>query len=261
MSILFAISVISTIVYNKVRYPHIVSHYDTIQTYDDIPVTNDRLLNFSAGAGYWTYYIGIGKFIQENYNLDNTDFIGTSAGSLICTALAYKIPFSTIVKYSMIHLDRCSANPMGIFGYWNISYTISIISCFNEVNIRPKRLNLYNGASKLTRFGFKKQYIDSGLSMDTLITSSAISCWIPFITAPIFQPLLSIHGTLYGDGFWTGRDNPVHKKHLIIYPNKFRRLPFYTYWLWLGRDYNTRMIDQGYEDAKQNRHVFDEFFS
>lgn len=261
MSCLFAVTILSTILYNKIQYPPINTKYDTIKIYDDIPVSNDRLLNFTAGAGYWTYYLGIAKFIQENYKLDTTDMIGTSAGSLVCTTLAYKIPIELVLKYALAHLERCNENTLGVLGYWNIGYKKAITSCYAELNITTTVPNMYSGVSRLTKYGFKKQYMDGGSDIDTLMTSLVASCWIPFITAPLFQPLIYIQDALYGDGFWTGRDTSHHKKCLVVYPNKFRRYPLYTYWLWTGRDYNIRMFNQGYEDAKQNRRILDDFFS
>jgi hypothetical protein len=261
MSSWFVVSVLSTLIYNKVKYPPITPSSESITLYDDIPVTRDRLLNFSAGAGYWTYYIGIAKFIQENYDLDTTDLIGTSAGSLVCTALAYKIPIPLIFNYALVHLERCRENALGVIGYWNIGYKQAITECYAELNITSTQYNMYSGVSRLTRYGFKKQYMDGGATIDTLVTSLVASCWISFVTAPLFQPLIYVKDAYYGDGFWTGRDKSKHKKHLVIYPNRFRRLPLYTYWLWMGRDYNISMFSLGYEDAKKHRQLFDEFFA
>jgi hypothetical protein len=261
MTSLFAVSILSTMLYNKLKYPSIIAQFDTIQIYDEIPVSNDRLLNFSAGAGYWIYYLGIAKFIQENYNLDTTDFIGTSAGAFVCSILAHNTPISFVLKQSLMQLERYSANIMGVIFSWNIGYKQTLTNCYNELNVTSIRPNMYSGVSRLTAYGFKKQYIDGGTNIDTLSTSLVASCWIPFITAPLFQPFIYIKDGFYVDGFWTGRDKSKHKKHLIIYPGKFSRFPIYAYWLWLGQDYNIRMFNSGYEDAKQNRHVFDEFFA
>ena len=73
-NILFCISIFATIVVNKIKYPALPYKENNIKIYDYIPVKNKRLLNFSSGAGYWMYYLGIVKFIQQEYSLENIDF-------------------------------------------------------------------------------------------------------------------------------------------------------------------------------------------
>ena len=38
---------------------------------------------FGGGGGYFTYYLGIACYLQENYDLSNITFGGVSAGSII----------------------------------------------------------------------------------------------------------------------------------------------------------------------------------
>jgi hypothetical protein len=255
-NILFVISMFTTILWNKMKYPALPFQENNIQVYDTIPVKSKRLLNFSAGSGYWIYYLGIVKFIQEEYSLENTDFVGTSAGAFSSAVLATKSPIDDVFCYAIQHLERCNQNLFGVFGYWNISYHEAILVCCNRLNV-----NLYNncffGVSKLTSLGFKKQYFDCGTTHNDIAISLLSSCWIPFVTAPFFQPLWNF----YGDGFWTGKDLIKHDKQLIIYPNKLERLPLSTYWLWLGKDYNTKLFELGYTHARKHRKIFDEFFA
>jgi hypothetical protein len=248
-------------VWYRFRNPLITPCCETIQTYNHIPVRNKRLLNFSAGAGYWIYYLGIAKFIQQNYDLSETDFVGTSAGAFMSSLLSQNVKIDTIFKEALQHLERCRQNTLGVFGYWNISYSQAIIDGCRKLDVCPTRNHCnYIGVSRLTVFGFKKQYLDAGLSPESLATSLMVSCWIPFLTAPLLQPLINIQNALYGDGFWTGRDKTKHERHLIIHPNKFRILPLSTYWLWTDEAYNIRMFHLGYDDAKANRQLFDDFF-
>lgn len=255
-NILFCISIFATIVANKIKYPALPYKENNIKIYDIIPVKNKRLLNFSAGSGYWMYYLGIVKFIQQEYSLDNTDFVGTSAGAFCSSILATKAPIDDIIDYSIQHTERCSQNIWGVLGYWNISYYKAIVESCHNLNLKLHN-NCYFGVSKLTLFGFKKQYFNTGTNHTDLAMALCTSCWIPFITAPFFQPLWNF----YGDGFWTGKDIIKHEKHLTIYPNKFERLPLYTYWLWLGKDYNTKLFYLGYEHAYKHRKIFDDFFA
>jgi len=256
MSVLFAFSMIATILMNQ---PTIQPVHSSIRVFDAIPRSNRLLINFSAGCGYWTYYLGIAKFIQDNYDLDEVDFVGTSAGAFPSSLLSFRVPIGDIFCLLHQHLDRCRTKVFGVFGYWNISYRRAILDLCRHFDVKPRRNN-YIGVSILTPTGFRKLYFDCGASHETVATSIIASCWIPIITAPVIQPLLRIGNYYYGDGFWSGKDKSNHEKQLVIYPNCFGRLPLYTYWLWLGENYHMKMFNSGYEDAAKNRHVFDEFF-
>jgi hypothetical protein len=258
MSVLFALSIALTFLVNQ---PTIQPTYSSIRTFDAIPRTHNRLLNFSSGAGYWVYYLGIAKFIQETYDLDDTDFVGTSAGSFVSVLLANRIPIDIIFhQFALEHIRRCQNNPFGVFGYWNISYAQAILDGCLHFHLQPTRNFAYVGVSRWSRTHFVKLYLDSGLSHETVATTLICSCWIPFITAPFLQPLFRIGNHWYGDGFWTGNDISTHSKHLVIHPNRFERLPLTTYWLWLDPDYNIRLYNLGYQHARIHRQVLDEFF-
>ena len=43
---------------------------------------------FTSGGGYWTYYLGVAAYIQENYNLESCEFAGVSAGGMAAYILA-----------------------------------------------------------------------------------------------------------------------------------------------------------------------------
>jgi len=259
MSILFAVSVALTIIINQ---PTIQPVHSSIRTFDAIPRTHDRLLNFSSGAGYWVYYLGVAKFIQETYDLENTDFVGTSAGSFASVLLANRIPIDTIFhKFALEHLRQCRNNLFGVFGYWNISYARAILDGSRHFDLQPTRNFAYVGVSRWSRTHFRKLYLDCGLSHETVATTLVCSCWIPFLTAPLLQPLIRLGNHWYGDGFWTGNDRSTHHKHLVIHPTRFERLSFTTYWLWLDHEYNIRLYNLGYQHARKHRRVLDDFFS
>lgn len=247
---------------NKLKYPVIVADCDKIQIYNRIPTTkNKKIMNFSAGAGHWIYFLGVTKFIQEEkYDITNTDFVGTSAGAFASAVCAYNTPHDIIFEQALLHLERCRNNWFGCFGYWNTSYRKAVLDSCDQLQTVKPITNIFIGVSKLTLHGFQKQYFDGGLTPNEFATALQTSCWIPFVTAPIFQPLFCVCNALYCDGFWTGKDDAPHAKQLVISPNKLEWLPLYTYWLWLGNDYNTMLYKLGYEHAKKHRKLFDEFF-
>ncbi len=260
---MYLVSIISTIIINKIKFPAIIAKPDSIQIYERIPTTkNDKLLNFSAGAGYWIYYLGIVKFIQEEkYDLTDTDFVGTSAGAFACSACAFNVPADIMLQQSLLHIKRCRDNWLDYNSNWMVSTRIVVLDTLKQSLTTKPTANQYIGVSKLTMNGFQKRYFGGKLTPDALATALQTSSWLPFITSPLFQPSLYVCDAPYCDGFLTGKDKAPHAKQLVICPNKLERLPLYTYWLWLGHDYNTMLYNKGYEHAKKHRKLFDDFFT
>ena len=53
---------------------------------------------FHGGAGSFPYYLGIARYLQENYDLSDVSFAGCSAGCFPAIALAAKICDGTFYK-------------------------------------------------------------------------------------------------------------------------------------------------------------------
>lgn len=51
---------------------------------------------FKGAGGYIAWYIGYAKFLQDNVDLSNASFAGTSAGSIIAVFLASEIPIQDV---------------------------------------------------------------------------------------------------------------------------------------------------------------------
>jgi len=55
-----------------------------------------RCYVFKGAGGYIAWYIGYAKYLQDNVDLSNASFAGTSAGSIIATFLASEIPIHDV---------------------------------------------------------------------------------------------------------------------------------------------------------------------
>jgi hypothetical protein len=253
--LLFVSSVVISILYNKWKhYPEIVCSSTLL---DELP-SDKQIVVFGAGGGYWPYYLGIAKFIQETYDISEINFVGVSAGTICCLGLVNKAPIDNVFAVCLEHIRFLNQHMTGLFGRWCLSCRYLSIQCMQDHNcvIRDNR-RLFSAVSQITRKGLRKRYFNCGDTYEDIIESTITSYWIPFITAPFFQPVRKINGDWFIDGYLSGRD--AEKKSLIIYPTIFERLPLSVYWLWFDRNYNIDLYKLGYEHAKKYRCKLDTF--
>jgi len=251
--LLFFASIIITIVYNKFEYLH--SHEDHCNTISELPLDKPTIV-FSAGGGYWPYYLGVGKYIKEHYNLSDVNLVGTSAGGLSALSLSQPVAIDSVIINSMAVVDEISQKSLGIFSLkWSNLYKKNILIGLNGKYRKTDKL--FIAVSRLAWFRFEKRYFLADSNTADAIADAAIaSSWIPFITAPFFQPFFRIGGSYYIDGYWSGKDKINKNNCIIIYPRIFEKLPLIWYWLWLGHDYNMKLYQLGYEHASQNPNTF-----
>lgn len=250
--LLFLTSIIITIVYNK--FEIIKSDEDPCSTIATLPL-DKRMIVFSAGGGYWPYYLGVAKYIKEKYDLSNVNLVGTSAGALAALALSQQVPFDDVMQNSLSVTDEISKYILGVFSLqWSFIYKKTILI---DLNNRYKRTNnVFIAASKLKWCKLTKQYFITDSNVTAIADAAIVSSWLPWITAPLFQPLFRIGGSYYLDGVFTGKDIVNKQNTIIIHPRTFTKMPFSGHWLWLGREYNLKLYQLGYEHASQNTDAF-----
>jgi hypothetical protein len=256
----FICSALSYIALVKINNPRIVCTDDVPQIIDDLP-SNAKIVNFTAGGGYWSYYYGIARFIQDNYKLTDISFLGTSAGTGPISGLLHEIPIDDMFEETnnmISNLNRCW---FGVFSHQMlIDYQILgnlFLDKFKLDNSINNRLFVGVSTPNLT-----KKYFTNFSNTKSIIDSFIISTWIPFIIAPTFQPFCKYGDEFYLDGVMSGKDK--HNNMLIIKPNMWRTYSKYSgainHWLWLDPKHNRSMYYKGYQDAKNNRKTFDDFF-
>ena len=77
---------------------------------DKLP-TDKPMIVFGAGAGYWAYYLGIAKFIQDTYKTNTINFLGVSAGTISCLGLANQIPIDDVFDVCLEHIRLLDLHP------------------------------------------------------------------------------------------------------------------------------------------------------
>jgi hypothetical protein len=251
---LFIGSIMYTIVYNKVKYNRITAYDECFDTVDTIPVTN-KVIIFGAGGGYWPYYLGVAKFIKENYDLSNVTVVGTSAGALAALSLSQQVEVDCTMDNALKLTSRLSTYMLGIFSCnWNFFYRDLIID--NLPDTISTDIPTFIAVSRISWYGLQKKYFKCGTNGFAIADAAITSCWLPFLTAPFFQPLYQIGSNWFVDGYWSGKDKCDRANTIVIYPNTFARLPLSTYWLWLDSEYNKQLYKLGYTHASEKRNVF-----
>ena len=107
---LFVSSIMMSVLYNKfVHYP---DNSISCVVLDELPC-DKPIVVFGSGAGYWSYYLGIAKFMQETYKVDDINFLGVSAGTISCLGLVNKVPIDIVFMYCIEHIRLLNQNTFG----------------------------------------------------------------------------------------------------------------------------------------------------
>ena len=259
----FFISTLLYVVYMKSFDPMLDYADNDCELVDTIP-GDVKLINFTAGGGNWLYQMGIAKFIQEHYDLQNMNVLGTSSGTVAAICLANNINIDFAMNESLVNAVN-EWKKASCFGSVNYLCPISITAMQNYFSSLTDKSNhnnrLFLTVSQLNWFGLRKKYLTGG-SLNSAAVGCFASAWIPFVTSPFFTPFVTINGRYYVDGYLSGfRDKVERKNMLVINPNIFKKRPLYKYWVWLDQDYNKREYREGYSDSFDNKKKFDFFFN
>lgn len=236
-------------------------------------------LFFGGGAGFFSYYIGISKFIIETYNLDNVLFAGVSAGSLAAIYLCLGRTNDTNFLNDVIHegLDdlrhKNSSNGLffkdGVIGPEGIKIlkkkltkAIQESNKFQEIQNKCTII-----ATRLDGINPVTEYIKNWNSIHELVDCITASCWVPLVFGNIST---KFRGSNYIDG---GVPFLFNKEKMNDEENDWIKIDLYTFnrfqenalqsALNLGAlcfsandIFTTHLIDMGYNDAKKHPEIF-----
>jgi len=255
--------------------------------YKDPPIPKDAIVvNWGVGGGLWPYYLGIARYIQEHYDLENCVFVGHSAGVEPSYWLSMEINIDLVWEYYYIdfleHVGGCHTK-----GLWNWTYYcnkchMKFINDMKMNDYNPDRLlkllneRCFVAVSELAwNWGvwstLRPVYLGSYTSHQSAIKCMLASYHIPFLTAPIMAPfqmikVLSnttkkIYLSKFIDPWLSERDHGKNNKHpegktLNIWPNKWRKFPVSSSWVWSNIDYNRKLYKLGYDDARSHEECF-----
>jgi hypothetical protein len=256
----------------------------TVYKYPPIP-KDAIVVNWGVGGGLWPYYIGIARYIQEHYDLNNCVFIGHSAGVEPAYWLAMGISIDIVWEFYLDfleHIDGCHTKALWNWTYFCNKCHMKFINNMKMYDDNPDQLlNLLNercfiAASELAwNWGvwptLRPVYLGSYTSHQSAIKCMVASYHIPFLTAPMFRPFQAIkvlssttkkiYLSKFIDPWLSQRGNGKNYKHpegkmLNIWPRKWRNFPESASWVWSNIDYNKSLYKLGYNDAHSHQECF-----
>lgn len=223
---------------------------------------------FGGGGGYVTYYMGIAKYLQENYDLTNTQFIGSSAG--IVPAFLLSIDYNIDDAFNNWFIPWMNEAKTG--GYFLHNNIISR-DFFNSM--KPIFYKLFNKDTYfdriknnklsicLTDITLKKKLINNWDNTDDLFECMCVSCSLPFVFDN--KATTNYKGNEYFDGSFVDREYLTNDSDVYINLTTFRdTLKDWQCVLSAGllmlnladSKFSRYYYDEGYENAKNNKSYF-----
>lgn len=237
---------------------------------------------FHGGAGSFPYYLGIARYLQENYDLSDVSFAGCSAGCFPAIALAAKICDGTFYKRVLLpsvkDIQKTNKRNGLMFkdamlgsdwiNHLKKYVKIAVIESgnFDIINQKCSLLVTNVSVDKV-----ESKFIRGWNSADDLIECCITSAWIPVIFGGIFKEFRKgdcVDGGI-GNIFSNKMNNPDYNHNwLHIDLGTFGRFQndifttlhnFISLTFSANEDYVLNLMKQGYTDAKNNQGYFKNF--
>lgn len=217
---------------------------------------------FQGCGGLYNYILGITKYIQQNYILpEDTIFTGVSAGTfpMILLALDKDIDHAW-ENWNIPLLAAVKAYKTGSLFNWNKvckkhSYDYlpddAHLLLKNKCHISVSRVN------SLIKYKFDNEIISEWSSKDDFLNCLVASGFVPLFDTKFSFKFRDNH---YIDGSLTDGEPQIIPKYqkatLVIQYNMFRTFPKRYMWCSTNVEWVTKLFELGYQDAKDNDHVF-----
>jgi len=219
--------------------------------------TNIKKYLYLAPGGFtMPYTLGISQFIKENYNLNNINFIGASAGSWTSIYLASDMYLSDnlINDYSKLFEDK------GVIYKWHnicpflISEMPKYINDFSFIDEKKIKISLsqYDNKSIVNRI------TDDYNNINELFNLCVLSSYIPVLSGlniPKKNNLITF------DGYFSNPNFNKNDENLLIISNEmFNRKFAFSDVIGKNKINIKELIFLGYYDSMINKESFDLFF-
>tara|TARA_A100001015_G_scaffold26260_1_gene29474 strand:- start:3721 stop:4794 length:1074 start_codon:yes stop_codon:yes gene_type:complete len=229
---------------------------------------NKKLITITPGGLKGFYVLGICTFIKESYSLDNYIFSGASAGSWNSLIMSYKYKDHKLID-SIFDIEFDKAN--SIFEV-ELMIKNKILKDFSNNDFFLDRI--YIGSTIVDNYKFKSIVYSNFDSLSDAIDCCIGSSHIPLIsgkTVYIYRNKFTLDGG-FSLFFNQSPYLPTKIPSLIINPNLFKNIEeesldlcdlYKGYYdsLDIKKIVNAKkMFDDGYENAKNNKHHLDQIF-
>lgn len=155
-------------------------------------------ISFSHTGGHFSYQLGIAKYLQQKFKLDNFKYAGVSGGSQCALCLALNISVDYYFQNFVLKTFDSKYNS----NYHELQYiskkNIKFIS--KKYNLKLLDNKLYIGTTKIYPYWHSITFNKWGGDFDNLFSCICATQYIPFIFGNIF---FTIHNQKYIDGAFT----------------------------------------------------------
>ena len=220
-------------------------------------------LVFGGCGGLYNYYLGFAAVLQEKFDLSNTIFTGSSAGSFP----AYYLAANKNIRQSFHDINipllkEVNQYKLGAFGVWNRIVKQHMAKHITKKDHKQVANKLGISASKWSSvFCFDNEIIyhwkNKDELMDTLMASAFVPCF------DIGKLSYKIKDTCYVDGSLTNGcpilDNTI--PYFYMHVNKWRTFSYYEMWCWSNPKWAKQMFELGENDANRNIQELEMYFT
>lgn len=214
-----------------------------------------KFLYLAPGGFTMPYTLGISQFIKENYNLNNINFIGASAGSWTSIYLASDMYLSDhlINDYCKLFEDK------GIIYKWHnicpflISEMPKYINDFSFIDEKKIKISL----SQYDNKSIVNKITDDYNNINELFNLCVLSSYIPVLSGfniPKKNNLITF------DGYFSNPNLNEDENLLIINNEMFNRKFSFSDVIGKNKINIKELIFLGYYDSMINKECFDLFF-
>ena len=225
---------------------------------------NDKLIGISFGptGGLFAYSLGISKYLQEKFILNNLIFAGISGGVQSCIILSLDIPVDIAFNNWLIPLVKEIEGNffLNIIPPWNM---LDISRKYLGKSLEPYDLSKLNGKfyAGITKiFPYPHNYSECYWKNDfnDLYNGLQASQYIPFISG---YPTCFFRKCMCIDGYLTKkRFEPINGKWIHINPFKWTKKNAICGIMAISNvgdiNFHLNQYKIGYNDAKKNHNYF-----
>ena len=215
----------------------------------------DGIIFGETGVNF-AYQLGITKYIQENYNLDNYKFCGISGGCHCAFILSNKIEVDDFYNQFIIQtFNQKNQNKYSsIFDIANIALYKLYKSIFNLENINDK---MYISITKVFPT-FSNHTVSKFKDFNDAFLSIKSSQYIPFLfgsSYTVYNNQVCIDGYLSSFNYKPTNENWV-KINISDFSSYYYLTCILNFTELFNEDYHKKCYSDGYNDAKKYNKYF-----
>ena len=222
---------------------------------------NKKQIIFIGCGGMISYYFGIAKYIQDNFNLENIIFGGVSGGSIISFYLSLEKDMELVFKDASKELcNNLTKSSTGAL--FNM---IDLLNKYLDRKIKEegdeylyKILNKKELFISISTIYPRKNLISNWKSNIDLIDCILASCSLPLLGHTFFNNYRDnycLDGAFYNNNPRLYSELPI----LIITPYKWRLIPPSWFSFCCDKEWHSYLFELGYNDAKKNKEEFENY--